>query len=168
MLSATTATPLGIWNTSTTPTTCLAAVASKLATVAPKRGACATMAVSILGRWTSWVNRAVPSLLAWASLRRTRSVPIRVKLLGSFSLGAFGGVTLAASGRSSAKVALLPEAWPTTPSFTVISPAGRFHLLEAASTNMARAEAPAWRSWVQLLAMADDPPVPCTPIFRLA
>ena len=144
-------------------------MASNEATLAPKRGACATMAVSMPGSRTSWVNRAAPVLLASESLRRTRSEPIRVKAFGSFSAGAWGGATLAASASRSLKLAWRLEAgWATTPSRTVISPAGAFHLAAAASTNIARAEAPAVRSCVQELEIDEDPPVPCTPIRLLA
>ncbi len=164
VLSATTATPVGIWKTSTTPGTFFAAVASNEATFAPNFGAWATMAVSILGRWTSWVKRAVPVLLAVESLRRTRSVPIRVKVLGSFSVGFCGGVTFAAAVTSSPKCACLPVlAWETTPFWTVTSPAGTAQVVAAAWTNMARAAAPAARSCGQELEIAEEPPVPCMP-----
>ena len=53
VLCATTATPDGICTTSTTPGTLRAAAASNLSTLAPNLGAWATMAVSMLGRWTS-------------------------------------------------------------------------------------------------------------------
>ena len=83
----------------------------------------------------------------------------RVKVLGSFRVGLSGGVTLAASASSSPKPALLPLGWPTTLSLTVISPAGTLHLVAAACTNIARAPAPALRSWSQELEIADEPPV---------
>ena len=106
------------------------------------------------------MKRAVPSDLAWLSLRRTRALPISWKVLGSFSRGVAGGATLPASGSNSAKVAVLPDAWPTTLLTTVTCSAGTFHLAAAAATNMARAAAPTVRSCIQELAMAEEPPVP--------
>jgi len=127
------------------------------------------MAISMPSMRTSWVKRAVPSDLALASLRRTRSVPTRVKVFGSFSGGSAGGVCLAASGSSCAKVAFLRDAaWLTTLSLTVISAAGAFHFVAAAWTNMARAPAPALCSCGQELAIAEDPPVPWKPKVVLA
>ena len=114
------------------------------------------------------MNRAWPVLLATVSLRRTRSVPIRVKVEGSFRVGDCGGGTAAASASSSPKVALCPAAWLTTESATRISPAGTLHRVAAAWTNMARAEAPASRSWSQELAIAVEPPVPWAPMPILA
>ena len=64
-----TATPVGICTTSTTPATAFAFVASNDFTVAPNRGACATTAVSIPGNFTSCVKMAVPPLFALASTR---------------------------------------------------------------------------------------------------
>ncbi len=169
VFSATTATPVGIWKMSTTPGTFLAALASNEATFAPNFGAWTTMAVSMLGRWTSWVKRAVPLLLASESLRRTRSAPIRVKAFGSFSTGFCGGATLAAAATSSPKCACLPDlAWLTTPFCTVTSAAGTLQVVAAAWTNMARAAAPALRSCIQELEIAEDPPVPCMPKLVLA
>ncbi len=66
---ASTATPVGICTTSTTPSTALAFDASNDFTVAPKSGGCATTAVSIPGSFTSCVYCAVPVLLALASTR---------------------------------------------------------------------------------------------------
>ncbi len=94
-------------------------------------------------------------------------MPIRVKLFGSFSFGASGGFTLAASASSSPNPARLPDACATTPSATVISAAGTPHALAAASTNIVRAAAPAVLSCVQELAMAEEPPVPCGPCMEL-
>ncbi len=83
------------------------------------------------------------------SLRRTRSEPTKVKLLGSFSTGAWGGGTAEAATISSPKPALRPElAWWTTLWLTVISEAGTFHRSAAAWTSMARAAEPAVRIWV--------------------
>ena len=83
--------------------------------------------------------------------------------MGSFSLTSVGGGTLAASAKRSAKAAVLPEAWVSTPSLTVISPTGTFQRLPAAWTNMARAVAPALRSCSHEFEIADEPPVNCAP-----
>jgi hypothetical protein len=134
-------------NTSTTPRIVRAAVASKVTTVLPNRGACATIAVSMLGRCWSCVYRAAPVLLAWLSLRRTRSVPISVKSLGALSTGSDGGVIRAASASRSAKLARRSEVRSvTTPFSTWIDEAGTRHRAAAAWTNMARAAAPACRN----------------------
>ena len=72
-----TATPVGICTTSTTPAIALAFVASNDFTFAPNRGACATTAVSMPGNFTSCVNVAVPLLFARMSTRGvTFSLPI--------------------------------------------------------------------------------------------
>ena len=86
-----------------------------------------------------------------------------MKALGSFSLTSWGGGTLAASASRSPKVAVLPEAWVRTLSFTVISPTGTFQRLAAAWTNMARVVAPALRNCSHEFEIADEPPVSCAP-----
>ena len=89
---------------------------------------------------------------------------MRVKFLGSLSVGDCGGAILAAAGSSSAKVADLPPGPETTPSLTVIWLGGAFHWFAAACTNMARAAAPALRICSQASLMAVEPPVPWIPI----
>ena len=49
-----------------------------------------------------------------------------------------------------------------------MSLAGAPQALAAACTNMARAAAPAFRSCIQELEIADEPPVPCMPKLVLA
>ena len=56
----------------------------------------------------------------------------------------------------------MPEAWVSTLSDPVISLAGTFHASAAAATSIAFAVAPAPRYCRNELAMADDPPVPCS------
>jgi hypothetical protein len=46
-----------------------AAESSKDFTLPPNRGGWATMAVSMPGRWMSWVNTALPVVLATLSVR---------------------------------------------------------------------------------------------------
>src|SRR5882724_4670694 len=82
--------------------------------------------------------------------------------LGSLSLTSVGRGSLPAAAASSPKVAFLPDLCATTPSLTVISEAGTFQRLAAAWTNIARAYAPAWRSWSHEFAIEVEPPVPCT------
>ena len=95
-------------------------------------------------------------------------VPISVKSLGSFSETPSGTGSLAAASARSPKVARLPDLWVSTPLETTISSAGTFQASTAACTSMARAAAPALRSWSQLLLTAVDPPVPWMPNARLA
>jgi hypothetical protein len=66
---ASTATPVGISTTCRTPGIFCTAEASNDVRLAPKRGACATTAVSMSGSLKSWVKIAVPFALARASLR---------------------------------------------------------------------------------------------------
>ncbi len=142
---ATTATPEGTRTTCVTPFTRRAAVASTDFTVAPKRGGRAMSAVSRPGAVKSAVNCAEPSVLALLSTRGVR-LPISLKSFGSFSVTCAGGASVAAFGPSSPNVARRPDReWETTPLSTVISEAGTFHSLAAASTSIARAVAPARR-----------------------
>ncbi len=158
-----TATPRGICTTSTTPATAFACVASNEATLPPKRGGRITTAVIIPGNMTSIANCCVPKDFARLSRRGSLSRPIILNWLGSFSFTSVGIGILAARAASSPNVAFFPDfACATTPSFTVISAAGTFHSAAAASTNMARAVAPACRSCIHELATAVEPPVPCT------
>ncbi len=69
---AITATPCGTASTSTTPFTSFARAASNDLTLVPKRGGCATTAVSIPGSFTSCVYIAVPVDFACASVRGAR------------------------------------------------------------------------------------------------
>ncbi len=167
-LVATTATPEGTCTTWVTPLTRRVAVASNDFTVAPNRGARAMTAVSMPGSEKSIVNLAEPSVLAAPSIRGTR-FPTRVNCDGSFNFTWAGGVSLAAFGASSPKVARRPDGGcATTPRSTVISEAGTPHSRAAASTRVARAVAPARRCCSHELAMAELPPVPCTgPHFKL-
>ena len=75
---------------------------------------------------------------------------------------------MAASATRSPKPAVFPDVWLRTLSLTVISPAGTPHLAAAACTNMVRVAAPAVRSWVQELEMAEEPPVSWAPAVLLA
>ncbi len=114
----------------------------------------------MLGRFTSCVNIAVPLDFARESLRGARW-PISVKFFGSLSLTSVGTGIAAAALASSPKLAFLPEACVRTPALTVMLSGGTFQRLAAAATSIARAAAPAWRSWSHELAIAVEPPVPC-------
>ena len=70
-LLASTATPVGISITWRTPGMPCTPAASKLATFAPKRGGCATSAVSMPGSFWSCVKIAVPFDFAFESTRGT-------------------------------------------------------------------------------------------------
>ena len=107
---ARTAIPCGISTTSTTPATSLAAVASNLATVAPKTGGLSMTAVSIPGKEKSKVNRASPRVLAGTSTRGSVWWPIRVNSDGSLRTTSAGGSRVAALSTSSPNVAERPLA----------------------------------------------------------
>ncbi len=163
-LVARTATPFGTSTTNRTPGTLDVAVASSDLSAAPKRGGCATTAVSMSESFTSCVNCAVPFDLARASLRGA-FLPISVKFFGSLS-GTFSGTGIAAAAAASwPKLALRAPAL-STPSLTVMLCGDTFHCLAAAATSIARAVAPALRSWSHEFAIAVDPPVPCIPKAR--
>jgi hypothetical protein len=124
-----------------------------------------TTAVIIPGSMTSIANCWVPVDLAFESRRGSffASTPISRKLPGSLSFTSCGTLSRAAAPASSPKLACFPcPACASTPSVTVISPAGTFQALAAAATSMARAVAPAWRSCIQEFATAVEPPVPWT------
>jgi hypothetical protein len=141
--------------------TAFAFVASKDLTVAPNRGGCATTAVSMPGRCTSWVKIALPLVLSGESLRGAR-LPMSLKSLGSLSRTSAGTPSRAAAFASWPKLAWRLEAeCITAPSLTLTSSSGTFHCFAAAATSMARAEAPALRSCSHELAIAVLPPVPC-------
>ena len=97
------------------------------------------------------------------------SVPISLKSFGSLSVTLVGGFSFDALATSSPNLAERPErACDTTPFFTVIAFLETPHCLAAASTNIARAVAPASRIGRYELGVALEPPVPCSPIALLA
>ncbi len=107
-------------------------------------------------------------LLIRLSLRRTRSVPIRVKVLGSFRVGFSGGVDLGGVGDQFAEArALLPLAWPTTPSLTVIWPTGTFQRGRRRLDEHRPRPGPGLAQLLQELEIADEPPVSWMPAVVL-
>jgi hypothetical protein len=126
-----------------------------------------TLAYSMPGGSTSMPNRAVPSSLDAASMRRT-GWPRSLKRAGSLSVTLPGSGCLAASAANSPKFALLPEGCNTLPASARHSPGGSFHSSAAAPINSARAEAPASRIGNHKSLMLDEPPVIMTPISRMA
>ncbi len=159
VLVATTATPLEIFTTSSTPATLRAAPSSTLAIVPPKVGALSTLAYTIPGTLTSIPYCAVPRDFASTS-RRLGEVPIRKKRPGSLSGTCLGTGIVPASTASSPYDRLRFEpAWCTAPSLVVHSDAGTFQRLAAAATSIARAAAPAPRSSGYITAMLVLPPV---------
>jgi hypothetical protein len=99
--------------------------------------------------------------LARASLRDT-FLPMNFQSFASFNLTSVGTGIAAAAVASCPNVARLPAA-VTTPSFTAIDCGETLHCFAAAATIMARAVAPALRSWSHEFAMAVEPPVPWSP-----
>src|ERR1700688_2284279 len=93
---ASTATPLEIATTLTTPGTALVLEASKLATFPPNTGQRWTTAYSIPGKRTSMPNLALPSTLMGVS-KRLGDVPIKRNCLGSFNTTEDGGLNCAAA-----------------------------------------------------------------------
>ncbi len=154
------ATPVGISTTKRTPGMPDTLLASKPFSRWPKRGACATTAVSMSGSFTSCVKDAVPLDFAFESVRGT-CLPMNTKSFASLSLIALGTGCFPAASASSPKVAFLPLACDTTPFCTRIASAGTFHCSAAAATSIARAAAPACRYCSNELAIAVEPPVPC-------
>jgi hypothetical protein len=79
------------------------------------------------------------------------------------SLGSCGIGRVEALCASSPKVARRPDGGcERTPFSTRISETGAFHWNAAAARSISLAAAPAFRIWVQELAMAVEPPVPWT------
>jgi hypothetical protein len=76
VFSATTATPREIATTSTTPLIAFAPEASTDFTVAPNRGGCTIIAVSMPGSFTSRVKSCRPVDFARVSRRRSDSSPM--------------------------------------------------------------------------------------------
>ena len=119
------------------------------------------------GNCTSCVNIAVPFDFAAASTRGAR-LPMNTYFDGSFGVTLDGAGIAAASCASSPKFALRPDECDTTPAATVTVSACTFQRLAAAATSIARAVAPAVRSWSHEFAIAVEPPVPCAgPHIRL-
>ncbi len=150
--------------TASTPGTASAAVSITALTVPPNAGGCAIAVCTIPGRWMSIVNIAVPLVLATLSTLGV-SLPISVNWPGDLSTGFSGGLSEAASAASSPKLALRAPL-ETTPFDTFTDAAGTPQRFAAASTSIARAEAPALRICIQLLEIADEPPVPIVPKAR--
>ena len=92
----------------------------------PKRGACATTAVSMSGSFTSCVKRAVPFDFAFESVRGT-CLPMYTKSLASLSFTVAGTAWRDAASAISPSDALRPLAWKITPFFTWTESAGTFH-----------------------------------------
>jgi hypothetical protein len=142
-LLATTATPLPVGTTFSTPGTLSAALGSNLASLAPNAGGRATTAVRSPGNWTSIPNCALPVIFSGVSSRRTL-VPISFQSLGSLSWTVLGGASFIASS------ATLPNdswslPWLSTPLATRMLDAGTFQRAAAARTSMSRATAPTVR-----------------------
>src|SRR5215471_497460 len=93
---ATTATPVPVGTTFSTPGTLSAALGSNLASLAPNAGGRATTAVRRPGNWTSIPNWALPVIFSGVSSRRTL-VPISFQSLGSLSWTVLGGASFIAA-----------------------------------------------------------------------
>ncbi|MEJ0047500.1 MAG: hypothetical protein WDN04_16320 [Rhodospirillales bacterium] len=98
-LSATTATPSAICTTCFTPGMALALVASKLTTLPPMTGHCASDAYSMPGSLTSIPNPAVPFTFHGVS-RRLVALPMIFQSPGSLSFTSFGTGCFAAASAS--------------------------------------------------------------------
>jgi hypothetical protein len=140
----TTATPLGIGTTSTTPGRRSAGSLSNVLTWPPNTGLCFTAAYSIPGTRTSMPKTAVPLSFAGISTRGSGR-PRSVQSFCAFRAGFSGGDSRAAASASSPNVRARALGRCRTLPFSVWhsrrSTPQRF---DAAASSISRAEAPIW------------------------